>query len=172
MYVGSYVHRELVLALRTYRTTWSIWTTSNHHHRNHTKISIDDLLERHHPVLYLDVDHKVDALRILCMTMWATTDEASSCSRATPMQYDTNKAMRALKDKIIFKHQEFQFKLRQAVIDVSIASYDNYDLVLRLTDLRSHQLHGYHRIESSYTSFKQPNPLFCDRADIDHLVRY
>ena len=117
-------HKNTVEMIRD-AATWSIWTTSNHHHRNHTKISIDDLLERHHPVLYLDVDHKVDALRILCMTIWATTDEASSCSRATPMQYDTNKAMRALKDKLIFKHQEFQFKLRQAVMDVSIASYDN-----------------------------------------------
>ena len=52
-------------------------------------ISVQTLLEKQHPSLYPYVDQKVDALKTLCMAVWATTDEASSNTRLSPMDYDT-----------------------------------------------------------------------------------
>lgn len=88
-------------------------------------ISVQTLLEKQHPSLYPYVDQKVDALKTLCMAVWATTDEASSNTRLSPMDYDTKRAMKVLNDKIMFKRREFEFKLQQAVVDDTIGTVEN-----------------------------------------------
>jgi hypothetical protein len=126
-------HENTVEMMRSV-ADWSIWNASNHDILNHPIISINVLLQRQHPVLYLDLEQKVDALNTLCMAMWSTTDEASSRSRASPKNYDTNKAMRVLKDTIMSKGYEFKLKVQQVAIDISIATYS--DQLLNVEELK------------------------------------
>ena len=79
-------------------------------------VSIDWLISREHPLLFIDIETKREILITLCMIHWATTNETELCTRYESMDFNTAKSVLRILGKINKMKDTMQKKLEDLIV--------------------------------------------------------
>ena len=99
-------------------------------------LELEELVDSHHPILFVSAGDRKDFLAALCTAHWLSTDEMEGTARAYPQQFLSLEACTMLRQSLDHKRQAFIAELAAGKLDLGIKTVENQLGIDALDELR------------------------------------